>query len=224
MAHGKSDAEFIQHEKNTARFFTENRQIAWVLLIATVLWGVFAYNAMPKRKDPEVAVREAAAICLWPGAAAEKVEQLVTRKMEQKIAENARVAKIESVSRTSVSVIRVELEESITDPGKQFDDINFKLNSINDLPQGAGPIQFIKDFGDTAALMLTVSSPKADRTEIGLRTQEVRRAIENSRKGAAIAAGRKAGVVCFPLSLDTQIPRQQRDMFMRYARELQRRH
>ena len=30
------------------------------------------------------------------------------------------------------------------------------------LPQGAGPILYIKDFGDTSALMLTVASPPAD--------------------------------------------------------------
>ena len=38
MAH-KTDAEMVQHTHNTARFFVENRQIAWVLLIGTVLWG-----------------------------------------------------------------------------------------------------------------------------------------------------------------------------------------
>jgi multidrug efflux pump subunit AcrB len=220
MPHGKSDSDYIAHERNTARFFTENRQIAWVLLIATVVWGVYAYSAMPKRKDPEVPVHVAAALCLWPGASAEKVEQLVTRKMEQKIAENASVTKIESDSRSSVSVIHVELDESIADPGKQFDDINFKLNSISDLPQGAGPIQFIKDFGDTAALMLTVSSPKADSVEIALRAKQVRAAIEAVRKGLPDVSARSAGVVCYPMSISPQIPREQRDLFLRYAAEM----
>ena len=56
MAHGKSDAEFVQHERNTARFFTENPHISWTLLAFTILWGVFAYLTMPKRKDPEIQV------------------------------------------------------------------------------------------------------------------------------------------------------------------------
>jgi hypothetical protein len=61
MAH-KSDAEIVASTHNTARFFTENRQIAWVALLLVVGWGMFAYEKMPKRKDPDIPVREAQAI------------------------------------------------------------------------------------------------------------------------------------------------------------------
>ena len=37
-------------------------------MIFTLLWGAYAYYAMPKRKDPEVKVRKALAVCVWPGA------------------------------------------------------------------------------------------------------------------------------------------------------------
>jgi hypothetical protein len=33
-----TDAELIANARNTARFFSEHRQIAWVLLAATLLW------------------------------------------------------------------------------------------------------------------------------------------------------------------------------------------
>ena len=32
-----SDAELIQRTHNTTRFFTENRTIAWILLLAVIL-------------------------------------------------------------------------------------------------------------------------------------------------------------------------------------------
>ncbi|MDT1115740.1 efflux RND transporter permease subunit, partial [Pseudomonas aeruginosa] len=80
--------------------FTENRHVAWIALVATVVWGVLSYVAMPKRKDPEIQVRVAAAIVAWPGAASEKMEQLVTRKVEEKIAENSKVEHIDSTTRT----------------------------------------------------------------------------------------------------------------------------
>src|SRR6185295_17363153 len=51
------------------------------------------------------------------------------------------------------------------------------------LPDGAGPIVFVKDFGDTAALMLTVASPKTPDVEIALRGDSLRRTIENVRAG-----------------------------------------
>ena len=78
MSHGKSDQELINGKHNTARFFVEKRQVAWVLLILTCVWGVYGYISMPQRKDPEVQVRTAVALVPWPGASAEKVEQLVT--------------------------------------------------------------------------------------------------------------------------------------------------
>src|SRR5262245_49297525 len=107
----ESDDEFIEKTHNTSRFFVETRHISWVLLIATAAWGLYAYFSMPQRKDPEVPVRVAVAITPWPGATAEKVEQLVTKKIESKIAENARVEKIESISRSSVSLVYVHLDE-----------------------------------------------------------------------------------------------------------------
>lgn len=85
MAHGKSDAEIIQSTQNTARFFVENRHVAWVLLIAVVLWGLYGYVAMPQRKAPDVPVRVAVAPAPWPGVSAEKIAQLVTRKLAEKV-------------------------------------------------------------------------------------------------------------------------------------------
>ncbi len=171
MSHGKTDEEIIKTKRNTARFFVETRHVSWVLLIATCVWGLFGYFSMPQRKDPEVQVRTAVALVPWPGASAEKIEQLVTKKVEEQMAANSKVTKIESISRTSLAVVYLELDENLKETGKELDDIKLKLDSITDLPDGAGPINFIKDFGDTAALMLTVSSPKSDETEIALQSQ-----------------------------------------------------
>src|SRR6202050_1343068 len=44
---------------------------------------------------------------------------------------------------------------------------------------GARPIPCQSDLGDTAALMLTVASPKADQVEINIRAQEIQSAIES---------------------------------------------
>src|SRR5215831_8141539 len=189
MAHGKTDNEIINKTHNTARFFVEVRQISWVLLVGVVLWGIFSYLGMPQRKDPEIAVRRAVAITPWPGASAEKIEQLVTKKVEEQMAANALVTKIESISRTSVSVVYLELDEKSTqgDRSKQLDHVACRLNSINDRPQGAGPINFIRDFGDTAALMLTVASPRASETDIAPRAAAIQHAIEKVRAQAADA-------------------------------------
>jgi multidrug efflux pump subunit AcrB len=217
MAHGRSDEEMVRTTHNTARFFTETRHISWVMLIATVLWGIYGYTSMPQRKDPEVPIREALALCYWPGAGAEKIEQLVTRRMEEKIAENSRIERILSNTRTGVTAVQFRLQKGITDVGKQFDDIKLKLDQIHDLPQGAGPIIFVKDFGDTATLMLTVASPRISEVEVSLRSAAIRSALEKARPAGA--AGRVAVVYGIPRSVAPTQTRPAFESFAVYARE-----
>jgi multidrug efflux pump subunit AcrB len=201
--------------RNLARFFVYNKPLAWLLLVLCAVWGFFGYNMMPTRKDPEIPVRQAVAVTAWPGISAEKIEQLVTKPIEEKASENTHLEKITSVTRKNVSVVYFYIQEGERDTGKQFDDIKLKLDGIKNLPPGAGPIQFIKDFGDTAALMLTVASPKADAVEIGLRAKEVAAAITAARKGRP---GKRCAVVMgLPLDASAKIPDEARSAVLNAA-------
>ena len=224
MAHHKSEEDRIANDRNTARFCVENRQITWVLMIGIILWGAFGYYQMPKRKDPIFGATRSAVVCPWPGVSADKVEQLVTKKIEAKVAGNVKILKIESSSRSNLSVVLIALEEStVSDVNKQYDDIALRLNTINDLPPGAGPITFLRDFGETAALMLTVGSPKAGAAEIAWRSDQIREALQAERAKAP-AGRRSAGIICFPLSVSPTIPRQDRDLFIQFAKDNNRGH
>ncbi len=79
-----------------------------------------------------------------------------------------------------LSIVQVQLSDKITDSKKEFSDMNLKLNALS-LPQGAGPIKFNSDFGDTAALMLTVASPLEDASAISVRAHGVTDALEKYR-------------------------------------------
>ena len=43
MSQHQNKQAAIERTHNTARFFTETRQVAWVLLIGTMLWGVYGW-------------------------------------------------------------------------------------------------------------------------------------------------------------------------------------
>jgi multidrug efflux pump subunit AcrB len=201
MSQRERDAHAIAHTRNTARYFTENRHIAWVLLVGTVAWGALSYTAMPKRKDPEIPVRVAAAIVAWPGAPAEKIEQLVTRKVEKKIAESSKLEHIDSTTRTGVAVVTFTLQEGVSDTSKEFDDIKLRLDTLS-LPAGTQPIQFLKDFGDTTALMLTVASPRVGDVELQLRAAQIQKGIEGVRAQAQGSGRRSSLVYAFPVTVD----------------------
>src|SRR5882762_6180790 len=188
MAH-RSDQDRIEKTHNLPRFFVEHPQVSWVLLVGVLVWGWFGYHSMPQRKDPDIPVRVAVASCSWPGATAQQVEQFVTRPIEDAVAENKTIHPgtasdygIRSISLPGSAYVYVQLAENISDVKRQFSDINLKLNALNSqLPQGAGPISFQSDFGDTAALMLTIASPKAEQVEINIRAQAIQSAVQSVR-------------------------------------------
>ena len=209
-------ADQQQGSGNIARFFTHNRQIAWVTLVACLTWGAFGYTNMPKRKDPDIPVRVGLAICPWPGIASDKVEQLVTRKIEQAATGNDKVERVETTTQDNVSVVLIRLLDSIENTDQEFQDIGQRLSQIDDLPEGAGPITWISDFGDTAALMLTVASPAIPDTEIELRARGIREAIERERRSQP--SNRVSMLYCYPGSVSPTVIERPFAMFAEQAR------
>ena len=205
----QSDQELIQHTHNTSRFFVEHRQVAWAALVAVIAWGTYGYFSMPQRKDPDIPVRVAVAACQWPGATAQEVEQLVTRPIEQTIAENKTIHPasagdygIRSTSLPGASFVYVQLAENVADSREQFSDINLKLQALGPrLPSGATGVQFQSDFGDTAALMMTVASPPIDDLEVEVLSHSVENAIRLARSAQGPSSQRVSIIYTFPLTL-----------------------
>jgi multidrug efflux pump subunit AcrB len=205
MAH-KSDKERIELTRNVPRFFVEHPQVSWVLLLGVLIWGWFGYHSMPQRKDPNIPVRVAVASCSWPGATAQQVEQLITRPIEETVAQNKTIHAgtpadygVRSISLPGYSYVYIQLIDDVDDLKRQFSDINLKLNALSgQFPQGAGPITFQSDFGDTAALMLTVASPKADSVEIDLRSQSIQAAVRSARATKKTVQPEKPVTVIYP--------------------------
>ncbi len=221
-----SDSELIEHTHNTARYFVEHRQIAWAALFAVIGWGVFGYFSMPQRKDPEIPVRVAVAACQWPGATAQEVEQLVTRPIEETIAQNKTIHPagpddygIRSISLPGASFVYVQLSEDTHNSREQFSDINLKLQGLGPrLPAGATGVQFQSDFGDTAALMMTVASAPIDDLDVEMRARSVEDAIRTARSAAARSNLQPVTVIyTYPLSLSETAMTQATEGFRRSA-------
>src|SRR5499425_3033284 len=209
MAH--ENEQDVQNRRNIPRFFVKHPHISWILLLGVLIWGYFGYTSMPQRKDPDIPVRLGVAACPWPGATAQQVEQYITRRIEDVAAENKTIHPgtdadygIKSISLPGYSFVTIQLDEGITDTKRQFSDINLKLNALNSqLPQGAGPIQFQSDYGDTAALMLTIASPRLSDVEIAIRARSIRKAVEEARAIISQKSNdpRVAALYCFPESV-----------------------
>jgi multidrug efflux pump subunit AcrB len=188
---------------NISQFFVTKRPIAWTAMVAVLAWGVYAYMNMPQRQDPIIPVSTAVILTPYPGAEAEKVEQEVTRKIERKVAENPAVEHVRSISRPGISIVYVDLFESVKNVELVWQDIRGKLGEITDLPIAGGqPTKPMlnKDFGDTVAVMLTISSPPVTDLEIRLRARSIRDAVLAHRRQSATTrpSDRWTGVLVYP--------------------------
>mgnify|MGYP000854515685 FL=1 len=187
----------------TSQFFVYKRPVAWTALVATLAWGYVAYRAMPQRHDPTIPIHMASIVTVYPGAEAEKVEQEVTRKIENRLGQCGQVERVYSLSRQGLSVVFVELFDSVRDTEQVWQDLQGRLDGMPDLPTIYGkPLRpsLNKDFGETVALMLTISSPKVSDFEIQRRAEDIRSTVEAFRRSRpeAYRRDRLTGVLVYP--------------------------
>ncbi len=183
---------------NISRIFVERRQVAWVALVATLIWGVVSYLRLPQRKDPEVVIKTAVVTTVWPGAKAEDVEQLVTRQVELVARQVARVDKVTSTTRTGTSTVFVTLEDTAKrgDLDRAWSDLRSRLDLLERaLPGGVVAPQLNTSFGDTATVVVSVASPPADPIALDVRAEAIARAVTRHRSGLS---GARATTVFSP--------------------------
>jgi multidrug efflux pump subunit AcrB len=81
-----------------ARLFLENRHISTLTLIVLGLWGALSFVLMPKQYNPEIVAPAFVVASEFPGASAEETRELLTRRLEDAIAELPKVDEVSSQS------------------------------------------------------------------------------------------------------------------------------
>ncbi len=93
--------------------FYRNRQLLLLSLILILVWGLAAFFTLPRLEDPELVQRYGRVTTFLPGATPERVEALVTDELEQALFEIEEIDTLESTSSTGMSMIQMELKETI---------------------------------------------------------------------------------------------------------------
>ncbi|MEM9927543.1 MAG: efflux RND transporter permease subunit [Cyanobacteria bacterium P01_D01_bin.50] len=94
-------------------FYRNSRLLILTIILITV-WGISSFFTLPRLEDPELVSRAAVITTFFPGADAERVEALVTEKIEDKLPEIEEIDNFESTSRTGSSIITIELQDTVT--------------------------------------------------------------------------------------------------------------
>lgn len=98
---------------NPLALFFDNRYLLVLAMVVTIVAGISALNGLPRLEDPIITNRGATILTLLPGASADRVEALITEKIEDELDEIDAIKNLNSTSRAGISVINVELIDSV---------------------------------------------------------------------------------------------------------------
>ncbi|MXY84884.1 MAG: efflux RND transporter permease subunit [Gemmatimonadetes bacterium] len=134
---------------NLTQIALENNRVTIVVLLVVVLLGLAGYQTMPRDSMPPYTIRVASVVTSFPGAGPERVEALITSKIEEVAQELPELKTVASESRTGLSIVSVELKQEVSPDELQavWDRLRRKIETIrSDLPEGIyGPE--VKDDG-----------------------------------------------------------------------------
>jgi multidrug efflux pump subunit AcrB len=90
------------------RYFT-------LVILVIALVGIASLRTLGRQEDPTITNLRATVTTFFPGANPARVEALVTRPLEDEIREIAEVTEVESTSSTGVSILSIEVDETMSD-------------------------------------------------------------------------------------------------------------
>lgn len=134
-----------------------HRKITFTAIILLIFGGFYSYYLLPRQENPQIASPTALVTTVLPGAKAETMEALISKKVEDQAALLEGVEEIKSIASDSVSIVMVTLNTYV-DKDKQWDELNKKIEEIqNDFPENTRPSKVETDLIETVGIVLSVS-------------------------------------------------------------------
>ena len=169
------------------RIAIEKRAITTIALVVILFMGISAYFSLPRSEDPGFLVRTAVVSTIFPGASPERVELLVTDKLEKVIQEIPEIDFLKSESRTGISIINVNILESENDIRPIWDNLRRKVEkAIPDLPEGIIGPTVNDEFGDVFGIIYTITGDGYTYAELKEVADQVRNVLLRLRDAAKV--------------------------------------
>jgi len=147
-----------------SNLFYRNVRLLILTIILIFVWGLSSYQLLPRLEDPELTARNALITTHFPGANAERVESLVTDKLEQELREIEEIKTIESTSKTGLSTIHIELLDRVTDVEQVWSRVRDKIDDASpQLPTDATEPEFEESKAQAYAFIATISWTQDDQ-------------------------------------------------------------
>ncbi len=154
---------------NIAEWSVRNNRFILAVVLIFICTGLYTYQNIPRLEDAEVEVPIARIITYFPGAAPDKVESLVTDKIEQALRVMPEADHVWSQSMTGMSIVFMQLDDKYfkRDLEPVWQDLRSKVSdAIPQLPAGVMGPYINDDFSDVYGVVLALTGDGYDYREI----------------------------------------------------------
>ena len=146
------------------------RIVSFTIAAMLVAVGIYSLLTMPRSENPEFTVRQALITAYYPGANEIDVDNQVTKPLEQYLFtfKEVRKEKTYSTTKEGVVYINIELNEWVKDADRTWATLQNNIDNFKrqNLPQNIqGPV-INSNFGETVALLISLSSPLRNYREL----------------------------------------------------------
>lgn len=157
------------------RLAIEKNRIFAAAMVVILLSGIAAYKDMPRSEDPGFVIRTALVQTIFPGASPERVELLVTDKLEKVIQEIPELDYVTSTSKAGVSIIYVNISEQYSDMRPIWDNLRRKIDrAAGELPENIIGPTVNDEFGDVFGSIIAITGDGFDYRSLRDIADEVR--------------------------------------------------
>jgi len=183
------------------RFAIERNRVFMTMVVMVLIAGVASYLGMPRSEDPGFLIRTALVQTIFPGASPERVEMLVTDKLEKTIQEIPELDFVSSQTKAGVSLVFVNIREEYTDVRPIWDNLRRKVEkAAGELPEDViGPV-VNDEFGDVFGSLIALTGDGFSYRELKEIADQVRDElllIDNAAKVEIVGAQEERVFVVF---------------------------
>ncbi len=155
-----------------------NQRLVLLLVFILTLGGAVSYYSMPKLEDPEIVVRQAVVVGIYPGASAHQVELELTTPLENSIRKSGHILFTQSYSYADMCYIMVTQDTDV--PADQLKtnwmQMRNQLAAVS-LPSGA-QLMVRDDFGEVSGLFYALKGDGVEASRLQAFAEMVRRELQ----------------------------------------------
>ncbi|MBL4623024.1 MAG: efflux RND transporter permease subunit, partial [Immundisolibacteraceae bacterium] len=157
------------------QFTLQNARFTWLLIIVLIAGGSATYLTQPRQEDPELITRVAQVVTRMPGVAPERIEQLITRPIEERIKTIAEIKQISSISMTGLSLVTAEVRPQYQQMDPIWNRLRNKMDDLSaELPSGSDGPHVNDDYGRLSVVTLALTGADFSMSELDQLARQVR--------------------------------------------------